>query len=146
MFPTQMSLSSFFFSFLYTFLSFLLNLEKVAKPPLICSQFMKWIFSFYFSFFLNAYNTLYASFFKSRERERGHLIAILRKGGWRKRFKGLLSFFDGFLRRAFSFTGERCSVEFGGKASVNLLSEKSFRSSPEFRQQFQYILSRQLLF
>ena len=30
-----------------------------------------------------------------------------------------------FLRRVFSFTGERCSVEFGGKASVNFLSENS---------------------
>ena len=29
---------------------------------------MKWIFSFYFSSFLNAYNSLYASFFKLREK------------------------------------------------------------------------------
>ena len=61
----------------------------------------------------------------SLDRERGHIIAILRKGGGRKRFQGLLSFFDGILRRVFSFTGDRCSVEFGGKASVDFLSENS---------------------
>ena len=62
---------------------------------------MKLIFSFYFSSF-HAYS-LYASFFKLRERE--HIIAILRKGGGRKRFYGLLSFFDGFLLRFLFFHG-----------------------------------------
>ena len=37
--------------------------------------------------------------------EKGHLIAILRKGGWRKRFYGLLIFFDGFLLRFLFFYG-----------------------------------------
>ena len=37
--------------------------------------------------------------------ERGHIIAILRKGGGRKRFWGLLSFFDGFLLRFLFFCG-----------------------------------------
>ena len=60
-------------------------------------------------------------------------------------FKVYLAFSTGFFWDFFSFTGERCSVEFGGKVLVNFLSENSFRTSPEFRRQFQYILSRQLL-
>ena len=42
------------------------------------------------------------SVFTLELREKGHTIAIHRKGGGRKWFYGLLSFFDGFLLRVFS--------------------------------------------
>ena len=76
------------------------------------------------SFFLSSF---FPFFLLSLNWEGEHTISILRKGGGRKRFKGLLSFFNGFLRRVFSLTGLRDSMELGLKASAISCPRALFR-------------------
>ena len=57
-----------FFLFLCTFLSLLLNLEKVAKSIHAFTVCEMNLFILFHSSFLNAYHSLYASFFELRER------------------------------------------------------------------------------
>ena len=66
---------------------------------------------------------------------RGHIIAILRKGGWRKRSKGLLSFFDGFHLRFLFFHGLAGFCRAWLKAIYHLLSNSVPLLRPEFWHQ-----------
>ena len=64
-------------------------------------------------------SSLFLSFLPSLNWEREHTMTILRKGGGRKQFYGVVSFSTtGFLLRVFSLTGSWDSMELGLKASA----------------------------
>ena len=89
---------------------------------------MKRISSVYFFPFLNTYKFQY-----------------LGRLGGKNSFKMYLTFSNSSFPRFLSFTRERRFFRIWREGTCYLLSKDSFRSSPEFRRQFQPVSLRQLL-